>query len=90
MCLIFTCNYNFSGYENQEYNFGFMQSINETRKELGLVAAKLRVTSVKTFKSETKSHIDTSHNILDFKVHKFCLQIEKRFLIENKKEDFHH
>ncbi len=53
-----------------------MKSIDQAREELRLVAAELRVTRVKALQSQAEADVDTSYDVLDFKVHEFSLEFE--------------
>jgi hypothetical protein len=53
-----------------------VKSIDQAREELRLVAAELRVTRVKALQSQAEADVDTSYDVLDFKVHEFSLEFE--------------
>ncbi|RNA16604.1 hypothetical protein BpHYR1_011530 [Brachionus plicatilis] len=64
-----TSNDHFAGDKNQQHHFGLVQPVNQAGKQLGLVAAELRVTSVKALEAQTKAHVNAAHNVLNFEVH---------------------
>ena len=54
--------------EYEQNDLGIGETIDDAGKDLGLVAAHLRVTHVKGLEVQTEAHIDAAHYILYLKV----------------------
>jgi len=71
-----TCDDHFAGDEDEEDDLGLVQPIDEAGKELGLVAAELRVAGVEALEAQAEADVDAAHDVLDLEVHELGAEAE--------------